>query len=144
MKVDFRIAAFTSGFQAAFARARLTRRQLGAVRFSLGLDDAQASMSVPSTEKCSSDNSGATALSDRIAARNLRAMSVVKSRSRFFVKTVGTQTGSSTPSPTNHRNSRLYCICSINCRSDRIVNKIWISTARKSRSGAIEGRPSAA
>ena len=45
------------------------------------------------------------------------------------------------PSPTNQRNSRLYCICSINCRSERTENRIWIRLARISRSGAIEGRP---
>lgn len=37
----------------------------------------------------------------------LRDMSVVSSRSRFFVNTVGTQTASSMPRPTNHRKSRL-------------------------------------
>ena len=45
------------------------------------------------------------------------------------------------PSPTNQRNRRLYCICSINCRSDRTENRIWIRLARISRSGGIEGRP---
>lgn len=41
-----------------------------------------------------------------IAAITLRDMSVVNSRSPFFVNTVGTQTASSTPSPMNQRNSR--------------------------------------
>ena len=49
-------------------------------------------MSVPSTEKCSSDSSGATSRWARIAAITLRDMSVVSSRSRFFVNTVGTHT----------------------------------------------------
>jgi len=56
---------------------------------------ANALTSVPSTEKCSSDKSGATSRCARIAARTLRAMSVVGSRSRFFVKTVGTRPGAS-------------------------------------------------
>ena len=50
---------------------------------------ANALVSVPSTEKRSSDSSGATCAWARIAARNLRAMSVVSSRSRFFENTVG-------------------------------------------------------
>jgi TPP-dependent pyruvate/acetoin dehydrogenase alpha subunit len=62
---------------------------------------------------------------------------------RFLLNTVGTQTGSSTPSPTNQRNSRLYCICSISCRSERTEKRIWIRLARSNRSGAIDGRPSA-
>ena len=74
----------------------------------------------------------------------MRDISVVSRRSRFLVKTVGTHTASSTPRPTNQRKSRLYCICSINCRSERTENRIWIRLARMSRSGAIEGRPSAA
>ena len=44
---------------------------------------------VPSTEKCSSDNNGATSRCARIAAITLRDISVVISRSRFFVNTVG-------------------------------------------------------
>lgn len=34
--------------------------------------------------------------------------------------------------------------CSINCRSERTEKRIWIRPARISRSGGIEGRPSAA
>ena len=69
-------------------------------------------------------------------------MSVVSSLSRFLLNTVGTQTASSMPSPTNQRNIRLYCICSISCLSDRTENRIWIRLARNNRSGAIDGRPS--
>ena len=43
--------------------------------------------------------------------------------------------------PTNHRNSRLYCNCSISSRSLRIVYRICSSSARTSFSGAIDGRP---
>jgi hypothetical protein len=70
--------------------------------------DAQASISVPSTEKCSSESSGATSLWARTAASSLRAISVLSSRWRFFVNTVGTHTGSSMPSPTKavHRARR--------------------------------------
>jgi hypothetical protein len=89
--------------------------------------DAQALTSVPSTEKWSSDRSGATSRWARIAAITLRDISVVRSRSQFLVKTVGTHTGSSIPRPTNQRNRKLYCICSISCRSDRTEKRMWIS-----------------
>lgn len=100
--------------------------------------EAQAFTRVPSIEKCSSDRSGATSRCTRIASITLRDISVVSSESRFFVNTVRTQTRSSMPRPTNQRNSRLYCICSINCRSDRTENRICSRLARISRSGAIE------
>jgi hypothetical protein len=58
-----------------------------------------------------------------------------------LVNTVGTQTGSSMPSPTDQRNIRLSSICSIRCRSERTENRIWSKLARISRSGGIEGRP---
>src|SRR5829696_3247083 len=53
--------------------------------------------------KCSSESSARTSLWARSSARNLRATSASSSRSRFFVNTVGTHTGSSTPRPTNQR-----------------------------------------
>lgn len=68
--------------------------------------DAHALTSVPSTEKCSSDSRGATSRWARIAAITLRDISVVSSRSRYLLKTVGTRTGSSIPRPTNQRNNR--------------------------------------
>jgi len=40
---------------------------------------------------------------------------------------------------TNQRNSRVYCLCFIDCRSDRTKNRIWIWLTRISGSGAIEG-----
>jgi len=52
--------------------------------------EAQALTSVPSTEKWSSDSSGATSRWAWIAVITLRDISVVSSRSRFFVNTVGT------------------------------------------------------
>jgi len=52
--------------------------------------------------------------------------------------------GSSIPSPTNQRNMRLYCICSIGCRSERIEKRMCSRLALISRSGAIEGRPKSA
>jgi hypothetical protein len=57
--------------------------------------DAQALTSVPSTEKWSSDKSGATSRWARIAAITLRDISVVSSRSRFLLKTVGLRPGAS-------------------------------------------------
>ena len=42
-------------------------------------------------------------------------------RSRFLVKTVGTQTVSSMDRPMNQRNSRLYWVCSISMRSERML-----------------------
>ena len=53
--------------------------------------EARAFTKVPSTEKCSSDRSGATSRCARIAAMILRDILVLISRSRFFVNTVGTQ-----------------------------------------------------
>jgi hypothetical protein len=43
----------------------------------------------------------------------------IKNRSRFLVKVVGVQISSSMSRPTNQRNSRLYCSCSISGRSLR-------------------------
>src|ERR1700680_4768454 len=69
--------------------------------------DAQASINVPSTEKCSSDNSGLTWGWRRSRVMKFVNTSPFCSRSRFFVKVVGAQTGSSGESPTNHRYKRL-------------------------------------
>ena len=71
------------------------------------LCEAHASMSVPSTEKCSSDNSGLTCGWFRSLVMNLINTSPFCSRSRFFVKVVGSQIGSSGESPTNQRYKRL-------------------------------------
>ena len=68
---------------------------------------AQASISVPSTEKCSVESSRLSAGSIRIARRKPRAMSPSSSRSRFLVNTVTSQTGASIAKPTNQRNSML-------------------------------------
>src|SRR5664280_834847 len=69
--------------------------------------EAQASISVPSTEKCSSDNSGLTCGWFRSWVMNFVNTSPVCSRSRFLVKVVGSQTGSSGDNPTNQRYKRL-------------------------------------
>jgi hypothetical protein len=69
--------------------------------------EAQASINVPSTEKCSSDNSGLTCGWFRSLVMNVANTSPFCSRSRFLVKLVGSQTGSSGESPTNHRQKRL-------------------------------------
>ena len=68
-------------------------------------------------------------------------MSPSSSRSRFLVKVVGAQTASSMPSPTNHRNSRLYSSCSISIRSLRTEYSTWSNSARSRCSGGIDGRP---
>ena len=57
------------------------------------------------------------------------------------MNTVATQTGQPLFSPTNQRHSRLYCNCSISRRLLPTVYRICSSSARKSFSGAIEGRP---
>src|SRR5436190_23075459 len=64
------------------------------------LIEAQASTSVPSTEKCSSDRKPLTWGWRSTAARNLPATSASSSRSRFFENVEWSQTASSTPSPT--------------------------------------------
>src|SRR6516164_5648270 len=69
--------------------------------------EAQASISVPSTEKCSSDNSGLTCGWFKSLVMNLANTSPLCSRSRFFVNTVGSHTRSSGESPTNQRYRRL-------------------------------------
>ena len=71
------------------------------------LCEAHASISVPSTEKCSSDNSGLTCGWFRSSVMNLANTSPFCSRSRFLVKVVGSQTGSSGERPTNQRYIRL-------------------------------------
>src|SRR6185437_4876062 len=68
---------------------------------------AQAWISVPSTEKCSSDISALTLGWLMIAPSNPRAMSPSSRRSRFLLKLLASHTGASTDSPTNQRNSRL-------------------------------------
>ena len=68
---------------------------------------AHASISVPSTEKWSSDSSALTGSWFRTAAMNLRAMSPSIRRSRFLVNTLTSHTAVSNDSPTNQRNSRL-------------------------------------
>src|SRR4051794_11549166 len=72
------------------------------------------------------------------------ATSALISRSRFLLYTVGTQTASSMFRPTNQRNSRLYCSCSISIRSLRSEYSNCSRSALSSFSGAIEGRPNAA
>src|SRR5262245_45656829 len=87
-------------FAVAAARGRLVRAILGAEALHRC---PRAATCVPSTEKCSSDSSRRTSLWFTSSARNLWATSASNSRSRFFVNTVGTHTGSSIPSPTNQR-----------------------------------------
>jgi hypothetical protein len=69
--------------------------------------EAQASISVPSTEKCSDESSGFTSGSASTAAKNFPTTSPRSSRSRFLVNTVTSHTGASIPRPTNQRNSML-------------------------------------
>lgn len=70
---------------------------------------------------------------------HMRDISVISSRSCFLAKMLGTQTRLSVPILTNRRNSRLYYINLINCRSEWIENRIWIRLGEISRSGALEG-----
>jgi hypothetical protein len=49
--------------------------------------------------------------------------------------------GSSMPSPTNQRNSKLYSSCSISMRSLRIEYSTCSNNARNKCSGGIDGRP---
>ena len=73
--------------------------------------EAQALISVPSTEKCSSDSSGATSRWASTVARNLRENPCCPAAHRgSCVKTVATQPGHRRPRPTNQRNNRL---CSV-------------------------------
>jgi hypothetical protein len=84
-----------------------TARETGASLLRDKYVKAQASISVPSTEKCSSDNSGFYCGWFRGLLMNFVNTSPFCSRSRFFVKVVGSQTGSSGESPTNQRYKKL-------------------------------------
>src|SRR6201987_1104863 len=68
---------------------------------------AHASISVPSTEKCSLDKSPRTCGRFSTVTKNLAAMSPSSRRSRFLQNTVASHTGSSIDRPTNQRNNRL-------------------------------------
>jgi hypothetical protein len=68
---------------------------------------AQASSQGPSTVKGSLDNSCGPRARARTCAKKAWATSPASKRSRFLVKTVGSQTGSSSVRPTNQRNPRL-------------------------------------
>jgi hypothetical protein len=68
---------------------------------------AHASMSVPSTLKCSRLISPAAFACSTIARKNCPAASLATRRSRFFVKTVGSKLGSSMSMSRNQRNKRL-------------------------------------
>jgi hypothetical protein len=85
-------------------------RPVAGVRSIFGLEaltEAHASISVPSTEKCSSDSSGSTRRWFSKVCMNRWSTSPSCNRSRFLLKVVGTQTGASGDKPTNQRNSRL-------------------------------------
>src|SRR5450432_3882259 len=68
---------------------------------------AQASSSVPSTVKCSSEVKPFARACSTTCPRNCFATSASNSRSRFLVNTVGSPTSSSRFNPTNQRNSML-------------------------------------
>ncbi len=81
--------------------------------------EAQAWISVPSTLKWSCDRSRFTRGMASTALRKAAATLPSSRRSRFLEKVEASQTGSSTPRPTNQRNSRLKSSCSISWRSER-------------------------
>jgi hypothetical protein len=62
---------------------------------------------VPSTLKCSRESSLRESAWARIAAKKASATAPFKSRSRFLVKLVACQIGSSIGRPTNQRSRRL-------------------------------------
>src|SRR6266849_1033448 len=68
---------------------------------------AHASISVPSTVKCSSLSKPPDRACFTTACKNFCEISPASSRSRFLVNTVTSHTASSISSPTNQRNSRL-------------------------------------
>src|SRR5207249_9907279 len=68
---------------------------------------AHASINVPSTVKCSSDRKPRPRAWANTRSKKTRATSPASNRSRFFVNTVASQTGSSISRPTNQRKSRL-------------------------------------
>src|SRR5438309_1245460 len=101
---------------------------------------AQASIKVPSTVKCSSQQRLSRACRNTISSKCCTILPPI-SRSRFFENTVASHTGLSEFKPTNQRNSRLYSICSINGCSLRIEYSACNSSARSSRSGRNRRTP---
>lgn len=89
--------------------ARIIRRWRGgsaSLRLKL-FCPAQASISVPSTVKCSSDSSSCSRAYAKTCSKKACATSPSSKRSRFLLNVEGSQTGSSICKPTNYRNSRL-------------------------------------
>src|SRR5581483_3934820 len=80
---------------------------------------AQASISVPSTVTCSSDNRRWALACASTCSKNAVATLPASKRSRFLVKTVTAHTGASRSRPTNQRNSRESCNSSIKSLSLR-------------------------
>ena len=90
---------------------------------SLGLklfSDAQASISVPSTEKCSTGQQPLHLGRASTAPRNRRRSLPPATGPGSSRTSSGPRPASSTPSPTNQRNSRSNSSRSISCRSERI------------------------
>jgi hypothetical protein len=84
---------------------------------------ARAWISVPSTEKCSSDISAVTRGCASTAASRQRVALAHGSRSRVLVKLVASHTGVSIARPTNQRKNRLSSSCCIGCRSERMEKR---------------------
>jgi hypothetical protein len=120
-----RIAARPTRTRGSIARGREWRRSCAS-----SVIEAHASISVPSTEKCSLDNRRLTRGWARTAVRNLAAISPASTRSRFFEKVEWSHTGSSTPIPTNQRNSRSNSNRSMSWRSERTERGVFSFTAR--------------
>ena len=82
--------------------------------------EAHASISVPSTVKCSSDRRFAERACERTFSKNFFATSEASSRSWFWENVEGSQTSSSSDRPTNQRNRMSCWIRSIRRRMLRI------------------------
>src|SRR6266849_3062145 len=107
------------------------------------LSEAYASTSAPSTVKCSSESSFSLAARATTARKNSPAIACSSSRARLREKVEWSKPTSFTARSRNQRNKKLLSSCSHNSRSLRTVYSAINSETFSSRSGGIEGRPTA-
>ena len=107
--------------------------------------DAQASINVPSTEKCSVDSSGLIAGSARIAVRKLQATSPSSRRIPIPVNTVTSHIGKCAPSPARRTSGNSMVVGDwLHQPPFRADREQRLQQQCTQQLGAIDGRPSCA
>src|SRR5665213_3031953 len=101
------VAADTFGSQSLAPLSCYERQRRLGLRHADRLREAHASISVPSTLKCSSESSSRERASRTTASKNFRATSSPASRSRFLLNVEASKDGSSRPMSKNQRNRML-------------------------------------